>query len=72
MQRALRTSDFFVSGLAVTLEESKLFGQISPKELGILKGLARGQSFSAGQELFKEGDPGDGPISCGRAWSKYP
>ncbi len=44
----------------VTLEESKLFGQISPKELGILKGLARGQCFSAGQELFKEGDPGDG------------
>ena len=44
----------------VTLEANKLFGQLSPSELSDLRRIAREQSFSAGQEIFKEGDNGDG------------
>ena len=44
----------------VTLEASKLFGQLSPPELSALRRVAREQEFSAGQEIFKEGDDGDG------------
>ena len=44
----------------VTLEASKLFCQLSPPELGALRRVAREQTFDAGQEIFKEGDHGDG------------
>jgi signal transduction histidine kinase len=44
----------------VTLEANKLFCQLSPPELSALRGIARERSFSAGQEIFKEGDKGDG------------
>ncbi len=44
----------------VTLEASKLFCQLSPPELSALRRLAREQKFTAGQEIFKEGDKGDG------------
>ena len=44
----------------VTLEANKLFCQLSPPELSALRRIAREQRFSAGQEIFKEGDDGDG------------
>ena len=44
----------------VTLESNKLFCQLSPSELSALRHVARKQRFSAGQEIFKEGDDGDG------------
>ena len=44
----------------VTLESSRYFSQLSPLELSALRGVAREQRFSAGQEIFKEGDEGDG------------
>ena len=42
------------------LEASKLFCQLADSELKSLQGLAREQHFASGQEIFKEGDPGDG------------
>jgi signal transduction histidine kinase len=44
----------------VTLEASKLFSQLSPTELKAVRRIARDQTFAAGQEIFKEGDSGDG------------
>jgi len=44
----------------VTLETNKLFCQLSPSELSALRRVAREQTFKAGQEIFKEGDDGDG------------
>jgi signal transduction histidine kinase len=44
----------------VTLEANKLFCQLSPPELSALRRIAREQTFAAGQEIFKEGDNGDG------------
>jgi len=44
----------------VTLEANKLFCQLSPPELSALRRVAREQTFTAGQEVFKEGDNGDG------------
>ena len=44
----------------VTLEANKLFCQLSPPELSALRRVARAQTFTAGQEIFKEGDNGDG------------
>ncbi len=44
----------------VTLEASKLFSQLSPPELSALRRVAQERTFSAGQEVFKEGDDGDG------------
>jgi signal transduction histidine kinase len=44
----------------VTLENNKLFSLLSPEELKKLKLIASEQTFQAGQEIFKEGDPGDG------------
>jgi len=43
----------------VTLENSKLFGQLQVDELAALHRVAREQSFAPGQEIFKEGDTGD-------------
>jgi signal transduction histidine kinase len=44
----------------VTLESSKLFGQLPPAELKRVRDTAREMSFANGQDIFKAGDPGDG------------
>ena len=44
----------------VRLEDSKLFRPLSPKDLEVLRGLSTEHQFSAGSEIFKEGDSGDG------------
>lgn len=44
----------------VSLENSKIFGQLKPAELAMLRGMACERTCSAGQEIFKEGDAGDG------------
>ena len=44
----------------VPLEATTLFGHLSPRELEALRQAAGERSFAAGQEIFKEGDPGDG------------
>ena len=44
----------------VTLEANKLFCQLSPPELSVLHRIARERTFAAGQEIFREGDNGDG------------
>jgi signal transduction histidine kinase len=44
----------------VSLESSKLFSRMSAPELKKLREAARELSFSSGQQIFKEGDPGDG------------
>jgi signal transduction histidine kinase len=44
----------------VTLEASKVFAQLSPAELQTLRQIAREREYAAGQEIFKEGDTGDG------------
>jgi signal transduction histidine kinase len=56
------TSNRFVLdyGGMVTLEACKLFCELTPVELGALRRITREQSFSTGQEIFKEGDKGDG------------
>ena len=44
----------------VTLEACKLFRELSRAELGALRQVVREQKYSPGQEIFKEGDKGDG------------
>lgn len=44
----------------VALEDSTLFGTLSGDELARLRGMAQERSFAAGQEIFREGDAGDG------------
>src|ERR1043166_3970472 len=44
----------------VTLEDSKLFSRLGPNEVTALRRVACEQTFSAGKEIFKEGDAGDG------------
>lgn len=44
----------------VTLESSRIFGSLKPVELQALQALAIEQSYRGGQEIFKEGDSGDG------------
>ena len=44
----------------VTLESSKLFRHLPAGELLKLRAVSRESSFSAGQSIFKEGDPADG------------
>ena len=44
----------------VALEASQLFCQLSPPELSALRRVAQERSYAAGQEIFKEGDGGDG------------
>jgi len=44
----------------VTLEASEVFRTLAPDEITALRGIARECSFAAGQEIFKEGDAGDG------------
>ena len=51
---------FFYSAFVVTLEASNLFNQLGPAELDALRRSAQKRAFAAGQEIFKEGDTGDG------------
>ncbi len=44
----------------VTLETSALFRTLPPVEQAELRAKASIRSFAAGEEIFKEGDPGDG------------
>jgi signal transduction histidine kinase len=44
----------------VTLDSSRLFAQLSPAELKALRWVAQERRYAAGQEIFKEGDSGDG------------
>jgi len=45
---------------AVTLESVHLFKNLSADELERLRNIAKERSFSAGAEIFCEGEPGDG------------
>src|SRR5437868_5009570 len=44
----------------VTLESSKLFAQLPADELEVLARAAQELPFNSGEQIFKEGDPGDG------------
>src|SRR5262245_3371705 len=44
----------------VTLESSALFKPLPDAEKAVLRETAEARNFPAGQEIFKEGDPGDG------------
>ena len=44
----------------MTLEASDFFGALPPAELKALKGIARERTFAEGEQIFKEGDAGDG------------
>lgn len=44
----------------ITLETSKLFSHLKTEELRLLSRSAQERKFSAGREIFKEGDSGDG------------
>lgn len=44
----------------VALENSRIFGSLKPAEMEVLRALAVEQSYRAGQEIFKEGDAGEG------------
>src|SRR5262245_37355922 len=44
----------------VTIESCKLFRRLNASELTALRQIARERTFSAGQDIFKEGDNGDG------------
>ena len=59
-QLALPGLPFSYSAGVVALEANKLFCQLSPPELNALRLVAREQEFSAGQEIFRQGDRGDG------------
>lgn len=44
----------------VTLETSELFRHLKPDELKALKTFARERTYKSGEDIFKEGDAGDG------------
>src|SRR5439155_17448081 len=44
----------------VTLEASQLSGSLNSDELDLLRGIASERTFASGEEIFKEGDAGDG------------
>src|SRR5262245_42348783 len=44
----------------VSLEATTLFSHLSPGELESLHRATCERTYAAGQEIFKEGDPGDG------------
>src|SRR5688572_11346941 len=44
----------------VALESAELFRNLKPGELRELRQVTRERQFHAGQEIFREGDPGDG------------
>jgi signal transduction histidine kinase len=44
----------------VTLQTSKLFSDLPPGELEKVRSVLQERQFARGQDIFKEGDPGDG------------
>ncbi len=44
----------------VTLEQSRVFSKLPPRDLQALQQLAQERRFSPGRQVFQEGDPGDG------------
>lgn len=44
----------------VALESAELFRLLQPEEIAALRREAQEQTFTVGQEVFREGDPGDG------------
>jgi len=56
----------------VTLKASKVFGQLAAAELKTLEKIAAERKFEKGEEIFKEGDAGDGCIACRLVWSRFP
>jgi signal transduction histidine kinase len=44
----------------IALESVNLFRNLPPGELRAVRAIAREQSFAAGKEIFREGDPGNG------------
>ena len=44
----------------VALESAELFCLLKPEEVAALRRVAAERSFTVGQEVFREGDPGDG------------
>ncbi len=44
----------------VELASAELFRLLAPDELGPVRAVAQERSFTAGREIFREGDPGDG------------
>jgi signal transduction histidine kinase len=57
---ALPEKFFSYSPSVVTLEENKLFCHLSPGELKTLRRIVQERTLKADQEIFKEGDAGDG------------
>jgi signal transduction histidine kinase len=51
---------FFSNATVVPLEANRLFCQLSPEELSWLGQIAKEQTYGAGQEIFEEGQKGDG------------
>jgi len=47
----------------VTLETSELFRDLQPDELRVLKSFAHERTYRSGEDIFKEGDAGDGIYS---------
>ncbi|MHB8520828.1 MAG: ATP-binding protein [Limisphaerales bacterium] len=56
----LRDGFFAYTPGMVDLKKSKLFTGLLAEELQALEQTAQVKAFSAGQQVFKEGDPGDG------------
>lgn len=44
----------------VELESAELFRLLTPAELALVRAAAQERTFAAGQEIFRESDPGDG------------
>lgn len=44
----------------IPLESAELFRNLDPEALTAVRRMATAKSFEAGQEIFREGDPGDG------------
>src|SRR5438067_5341741 len=56
----LTARKFSYSVVVVTLSKSKVFSQLSASDLTALEKIATERRFDPGQEIFKEGDVGDG------------
>jgi signal transduction histidine kinase len=57
---ALRLSGLKYSSPMVALESAELFRALRPDEVRALRQIAVEREYAAGQEVFHEGDPGDG------------
>ena len=57
---ALRKFFFTYHWIMVTLESSTLFSHLPDGQVKKLNAVAREMNFAAGQQIFREGDPGDG------------